>query len=190
MAVFLALCARTILFGSLGCAADGSAFGEPDWTRDRLAQVSDEAAFEASRHALSQWFRIDDTQSSRRRLVTFYDQSVIQGGTGRIRDDTVGYRNRVRRRGEIRLTPRDGATVVECRVQRERLDTTDARMASRQRSYDESPTDTPIQYEAGVSAEQAQVWTDIGRDRELERQILDVVQARLGGRRPAASRPS
>ena len=43
------------------------------------------------------------------------------------------------------------------------------------------PNETPIQQEAGVGPQQEQVWTDMPRDRGLERQVLDVVQNRLEG---------
>jgi hypothetical protein len=159
-----------------------------NWSRQRMADADGGRAFDAAQYALRQWFTIDVADRSEGLLTTVPAEYDERGGTGRIRDTAIKYPNRMRRRATVRVQG-DGAEVsVDCVVIRERLDTADMRVFRLNRQFDDVGNETPIEQEAGSSAGQNEVWTDVGRDRSLERQILDVVRERLGSQtQPAAA---
>lgn len=168
-----------VLFAA-GCAGEPRGPRISGWSRERVEGVTSDAALDAARYALSQWFRVERVDRELLTLTSAAAETTERGATGRIRDEAVGYRNRIRRLATLRLrATADGGVIAECHVRRERLDTSDHAALARNMTLDDQPTETPVESAAGVSAEQAQVWTDIGRDRELERRILDVLRSRV-----------
>ncbi len=151
------------------------------WTPTRLPNVSKAQAFDAGVYAMRQWFRLAETSPSDGVIRGTAEEFDQQGGTGRIRDGAVGYRNRMRRIAALTIREQDGGSVARCRVQVERLDTADHRVFRRQQQFGDVPNETPIDREASVSAEQNQVWTPMPRDRNLERQILALLRDRALG---------
>lgn len=145
----------------------------------RLANVSVDRAFEAGTYAMQQWFRGVDPRPSGgliRGLATEYTQS---GGTERIRD-VIGFPNRMRRRGTLSIQALGDGCRLICRVDRERLDTSDHRIFRQQRSINDLPNQTPIERDAGLTASQEQAWTSLPRDRALEQDILELIRSRTG----------
>lgn len=145
-----------------------------------LPGVSTEQAFDAGVHAMRQWFhRLDQrpVEGLVKGMPTEYTQA---GGTERIRD-SIGFRNRMRRIGTLSIRPRGGGCVVSCRIDRQRLDTADHRVFRQNEERNDLPNRTPLERDAGLNADQEQVWTDMQRDRALERQTLDLVAARATG---------
>lgn len=186
----------TVSLGMLllcGCAEETGT--SPDTgagaSRDLFAGADYDAVFDAGRSAAAQWFHIDQSRADIGRITTLPAESDERGGTGRIRDETIRYQNRVRRSATLRIHPQGDAVVVECVVVLERLDTADHRTFAQQRTFNEQPTATPVTGEAGVSARQSEAWTEVGRDRGMERKILDSIRMRVQGPRSAtASRPA
>lgn len=160
-----------------------------DWTFNRVDNTSKEAAFDAARYALSQWFTIRQSSVTDGVITTDPVEFEQRGGTERFRDEALKFRNRMRRRAVVRVRGGEGAAIVECVVTRERLDTADHRVFAMNRQSDDVGNQTPITQEGATSPAQNEVWTDVGRDRALERQILDVVRDRLAGV-PAKSAPA
>jgi hypothetical protein len=152
-----------------------------DWTQVRLPNTSSEAAFDAGVYAMQQWFRVTETDPQRGVIQSAPSEYEQKGGTGRIRDAAIGFRNRMRRIGAIVVQEVGDGCIVKCKVAVQRLDTADHRAFRSNQQFGDVPNETPIQQEAGVSPQQEQVWTDMPRDRALERQVLDVVQNRLEG---------
>jgi hypothetical protein len=184
-----------LLMLSAGCEQPGrtgeSVFSprRQEGTLARLPGASRDAAFDAGKYAMQQWFRLDEVSPARgviRSAAAEYDQ---KGGTGRIRD-SVGFKNRMRRTAMLVIRDEGGSAAAECIVKVQRLDTADHRMFHQNRGSTDYPSETPIDREAGVSASQDQVWTDMGADRRLESEILEVLRNRLKQEPPAASRPS
>ena len=137
---------------------------------------------------MRQWFRRVDPQPGEglvKRLATEYTQA---GGTERLRD-TIGFRNRLRRIGTLTVVPRGAGCVVSCRIDRQRLDTADHRVFRQNEQLNDLPNRTPLERDAGLSAKQEQVWTDLPRDRALELQTLDLVAARATGNSAGNSAP-
>lgn len=187
------LLAALAISACAGCPSDSRQFGDTPtvsgWSRDRFDNVTYTDAFQAAQHAASQWFGIAESRPESGRIVTVFGEATQRGGGERLRD-VLRSPNTMRRRAILRVVeqPRDKSLVIECTVQRQRLDTADARSMQPRSDYESSGSQTPIQGEAGATRDQTEVWTDIGRDRDLERQILDVARDRLA-RRPAASAP-
>lgn len=180
------------VFMMAGCDANPRRTDIPrtNWSRERLDAASSDRAFEAARYALRQWFTIDQASASDGLLTTFPVEFEERGGTGRIRDAAVSYRNRVRHRATVRVMGAEPDVSVECVVIRERLDTADHRVFAMNRQFDDVNNQTPISGEGATSPSQNEVWTEIGRDRKLERDILNVVRERLSGGPAAAPAPA
>lgn len=148
------------------------------WSQAVLANVPCGEAFDAGVHAMRQWFRLEDVSPGDgvvRSTLAEYDQ---KGGTGRIRDAAIGYRNRMRHRATLIVTGQGAGSVAKCMVSVERLDTADHRVFRDQERFQDYPTETPIDRDAGISASQDQVWTPMPRDRKLEQEILEVLRNR------------
>ncbi len=169
--------------GGFGCADPVDSMGGSQRAGGgrqlRLANVSVDRAFEAGTYAMQQWFRGVDPRPSGgliRGLATEYTQS---GGTERIRD-VIGFPNRMRRRGTLSIQALGDGCRLICRVDRERLDTSDHRIFRQQRSINDLPNQTPIERDAGLTASQEQAWTSLPRDRALEQDILELIRSRTG----------
>ncbi len=162
-----------------GCTVEGPGAEISGWSRVRVADASQEAVHDAGRYALRQWFRIASDGPEQNAIATYPLERDETGMSGRIGGEALGRRSRIRRTATMRFQTRGDQIVAECHVRRERLDTAGVRAMSSHTRFDEAPTRTPIESEAGVTPEQAQVWTDLGRDRAMERRILDVMRARL-----------
>jgi len=64
----------------------------------------------------------------------------------------------------------------------ERLDTAQQDVFARQREFADVPSETPIDMGAGMTTGQTETWTDLRRDRMMERQILQAIRERTEGR--------
>jgi hypothetical protein len=158
------------------------------WSQAILPNVSSDEAFDAGVHAMRQWFRLEEISEPDgvvRSAVTEYDQ---KGGTGRIRDAAIGYKNRMRHQATLMVTPQGAGSVVKCMVSVERLDTADHRVFRDQGQFQDYPSETPIDRDAGISSSQDQVWTSMPRDRKLEQDILSVLRNRAAA--PPKSAPA
>ena len=168
-----------------GCSASedrepGTGGGaESGWSQMALPGVTRDAAFDAGLYAMQQWFRVEESSADSGVIRSASEEYDQKGGTGRIRDSAIGYRNRMRHRAMVVIRPLGEGCVAKCRVQVDRLDTADHRVFRRNEQFSDVPNDTPIDSGAGVSAKQDQVWTPMPRDGQLERQILDLVRSRV-----------
>lgn len=109
-------------------------------------------------------------------------QSFTQrGGTARVTDPALKPAYKMRRFGTIWLTQADGGVTANCQVRVQRLDTTDYRAFRTHDEFNDLPTATPIDGDAGLRADQQEVWTDLPRDNTMERQILGAIYRRLHG---------
>lgn len=151
------------------------------WSQVNLPGIQQDAAFDAAVAAVRQWFTLEvtspETGTVRSRMQEF-DQ---KGGTGRIRDAAIQYRNRMRRSATVIVENTETGCVAKCAVRVQRFDTADHRVFRDQSRFDDYPSETPIDGEASVSAGKDEVWTDMPRDRQLERDILDAIKSRSGG---------
>lgn len=159
-----------------------------DWSQIKLPDAAAPLAYDAGMYAMRQWFRLAETDPERGLIQSAPGEYEQKGGTGRIRDAALGFKNRMRRTGTLLVQDFGGGCIVKCKVAVQRLDTADHRAFRSNQQFEDVPNQTPIQQEAGVNPSQDQVWTDMPRDHALERQILDIVRDRLaggGGGKPA-----
>lgn len=138
----------------------------------RLIQDADQAAvFAAARTALTERFRIEKADPKQGLLVSQPLETLATEAAGRI-GDVVGAKRRVRRVAEVQIKPQGNDIRVWCNVVIQHYDTEEVRSFSRDHGIADMPTETPIDTDAGTTTEQNVVWTDKGRDRHMEREIL------------------
>ncbi len=152
-----------------------------DWSRESVPAAPKESAFDAAKYAVSQWFTIELAQPQDGLITTYPVEYTERGGTGRFRDPVLKYPNRMRRKAIVRVNQAGEQASIDCVVITERLDTSDYRVFAQNRQFDDVNNQTPIQGDAATSARQNEVWTEVGRDRGIERQILNVARDRLRG---------
>jgi len=104
------------------------------------------------------------------------------GGSERIGDRTLKPNNQFRRMGKIWVTENKGKLAAHCQIKVQRLDTSEYIALRTNDEFTDLPNATPIDSDAGLTAEQKQVWTDLPRDTVLEREILQILERRLSGR--------
>lgn len=181
MRVALGLCVTGLLVGCDSSATIRTDIPPAQWSREVVAVPAGESAFDAAKFAVSQWFAIDRAEPQDGLITTFPAEFEERGGTGRFRDAAIRFPNRMRRKAIVRISQTGDHASVDCVVIRERLDTSDYRVFALNRQFDDVNNQTPIQEDAATSARQNEVWTEVGRDRGMERQILNVVREKLGG---------
>jgi hypothetical protein len=109
------------------------------------------------------------------RLVSGWAEYDQKGGTGRLRDATLNYRNRLRRRATLWISAAEPGAVAKCQVRTQRLDTADHRVFEQQQQFNDLPNSTPIDREAATTTDQNQAWSEMQRDRQMERELLQVL---------------
>lgn len=180
------LCASLLLTILAGCNSGGGE-GVVDrprvegWSQRRASGVSVDRATEATKASLQQWFGRVNVQPGSTLLVQGGPSEYAQkGGGDRIRD-TVGFNNRLRRTATVQIRAIDDGCQIQCVVERQRLDTADHRVLQENRGGSDVPNATPIERDAGLTRDQQDSWTDLPRDRDMERTILNSILARLRG---------
>lgn len=170
-----------LLCFAVGCESEQRQLGPAEGTfaSQRLGGVSRDEAFRAAREVFSQYFPVESVDEDALRLRSRpVEIATGDGGASQVRE-VLGTRSRRRQVAEMQVTPRGGDVVVSCRVRTERLDTTQQRAFRPQAGDDRPANNAPFDAEAGATAHQRESWTPIGRDRQLERQVLDSVRERL-----------
>jgi len=140
-----------------------------------MPNVSSDAAFNAGLLAMHQYFHQVEVARPQRRLeseMVEYDQ---KGGTGRFRDTALNFKNRMRRKATLWITDSGNGCIARCQVRRQRLDTADHRLFQQQQQFNDLPNTTPIDRDAATTTSQNQAWTEMSRDRKMERELLQVL---------------
>lgn len=143
----------------------------------KMPAVPTDRAFDAGLIAMRQYFNHVDATRTEGRLVSGWAEYDQKGGTGRFRDATLNYRNRLRRRATLWISSAESGAVAKCQVRRQRLDTADHRVFQQQQQFNDLPNSTPIDRDAGTTTDQNQAWTDMQRDRQMERELLQVLHS-------------
>lgn len=145
----------------------------------RLANVAPDVAFDEGILTLRQRFRTVEALRANGRIesgMVEYDQ---KGGTGRIRDDTLKFKNRMRRKATMWINDSETGVVVRCQVRVQRLDTSDHQFFRPHNEFEDIPNETPIDRDAGISTDQKEEWTEMPRDVGLERELLRILSTRV-----------
>ncbi len=173
----LAACAL-VLAGAQGCSelstslTDGNLGGV---TPLKMPTIPTDRAFDAGLIAMRQYFNRVNVVRTEGRIVGGWAEYDQKGDTGRIRDATLNYRNRLRRRATLWISSAESGAVAKCQVRRQRLDTADHRIFQQQQQFNDLPNSTPIDRGAGTTTDQNQAWTEMQRDRQMERELLQVL---------------
>jgi len=178
-----------LLAGCESAAVRRTDIPRADWSRESLTVPPNESAFDAAKFAVSQWFPIELAQPQDGLITTHPVEFEERGGTGRFRDAALNFPNRMRRKAIVRVTQTGNQASVDCVVIKERLDTPDYRVFAMNREFDDVNNQTPIENEAATSSRQNEVWTEVGRDHSMERQILNVVRDKIHGETSPAPPP-
>jgi hypothetical protein len=95
-----------------------------------------------------------------------------------LRDTLRVSSSRHRRIAELRIIQKGIDVLAICRVQEQRLETTERASFAEQRG-DDRPNDTPIDRFGATSTYRQEDWVDVGRDRKTELMILDAIRRQL-----------
>lgn len=85
-----------------------------------------------------------------------------------------------RTRIDIRFAEVGGARKIFCRAELQRQSTEARRIIALDTAMEDQPGATPLQREGASTVQQTTVWDTIGRDRALEREIIEELTAALG----------
>ncbi|MCG3131305.1 MAG: hypothetical protein FLDDKLPJ_02095 [Phycisphaerae bacterium] len=136
-------------------------------------------AFQAARDAmLGLGFQIALAEPDRGRLESAPAQEEELEFAARSRTHETGRRQR--RVASVRIETADGDVKVFCRVEIQEPSTEAHRFRASVDSSLDRPGETPIDRDAATTPDQNTVWRTIGRDRDLERSILDAVTQLAG----------
>lgn len=94
---------------------------------------------------------------------------------------------RYRRVAELRLVPREEGVMAQVRVRLQRRINTERAAFARGRQAEDRPTETAIERMGATSPMARDEWRDYRRDRVMEQEILDAIQAELTTGSPAGN---
>lgn len=160
-----------------GCA--DSAPAPSTYLQRVIPGAAPEAVYDAARGILQREFGRVEADRDGQRLQSDPNEfdSARDSGTAR---DLVGGSTRMRRQAHCIVGRRSDGALVRIRVDVQRLDS-NRRPAGREEGYrvDDSPAYTPIDRDAATTERQNTLWTTVRRDREMERLILDELEAQF-----------
>lgn len=173
-----------MLVGAAGCTSPGG--GEdrlgrrsPGQSASRLLQNADLGTVQpVAERVFRQHFRIDPSASTASVLVSRPQEPAGQARPERVRDVLRPSSNPRRQLAELHLSQEGPNVRARCRVETQRLDTAERAAFARARG-DDRPTETPIDRQGAASSDPQQEWVTVGRDKELEREILTAIQQDL-----------
>lgn len=161
-----------------GCASDLDIEKQRGTVRLIANAEPDEVLSEAEILLRREFGRVEvDRRWSQVRTVAH--EYVTQSDSGTVRD-WIGAPTTVRRTATLTVARREGGTLARLRVDVERLDPRSAEIAARDdHRLIDSPGYTPIERDAATTAAQNTVWTPIGRNLAIERELLAELLARF-----------
>lgn len=176
-----ALVAGLAGLGALAAGCQGPVVARAGMSSVYFDQASPVACFEAAEAVLREFdFPIEVRNPSAGVLRTAPVEEEVRQPMGRLTDPLLHPVTRIRRIAEVQVIPRNGGAEVLLAVRRERLDTATHRAFRQELGGEDRPFETSAVRATDYPAEQEQVWSPAGRDRELERQLRAALAERLG----------
>lgn len=196
-----------VLAGCDGSSASTERTGTPrarattDFASRRIDGTSLTDVQPIAERVFRSYFSIDRTVSSGTDLVAFPTDAKVREVGGRGEEpvaeeagepaprDTVGdvigvSPRRYRRMAELRLSATGNGVMAQVRVMFQRLTTAERTAFARERG-DDRPTDTAIDRLGPETSAPREEWRDDRRDRKVEQEILNAIQAGVATTRPA-----
>lgn len=173
---------------SIGCSSTNDSVSEQRSTGGATPQTFRNATlasvFDAGAEAMRENFTVVRVSQGRGTVEAGPESFTQRGGTARVTDSALKPTYQMRRIGTLWISDDGDGVVVNCQIRMQRLDTTDYRSQQTHMQFNDLPTDTPIDNEAGLTADQREAWTEQPRDQTMERQILGAISRRLHGESP------
>ena len=141
----------------------------------RIESASRAEVMPAAEQAVREHFRIATTDRAAG-LIEAQPREGSEAGRTRRAGDVLGAQRRVRRVAEVRVMDADEGVNVFCKVLIQQYESDERRLFVREHALSDAPTETPAADEAATSAEQNATWRTCGRDKVLERQILQAIE--------------
>lgn len=175
-----------------GCGSEQRQLGpeEGRFTRQRLQGVAKDQAFAEAKRVFRQYFAVESTDEEEMTIRSRPAEVDARGQTSEVRDVLGATPNRRRQIAEMQVSARGNDVTLSCHVRLQRLDTSQKRAFRPQTGDDRPSHNMPLSDDAGTTAAQRESWTNIGRDRRLERQVLDAVRDRLQPQTAPATAPA
>ena len=162
------------LFGAwvAGCASPPAT--KLNYAVTRVEAASQDVAMAAAEQALREHFRIARVDRAAGLIECAPVESQEAVRSGRI-GDVLGASRRVRRVAEVRVEDLGDGARVFCKVLLQQYETEERRMFDREHALSDVPSETPAAGEAATLPQQNATWRTRGRDKVLERRILQAV---------------
>lgn len=175
-----------------GCDAGAGRAGGPgresfqkDATSRLLLDTELDAVQPVALRTFREHFQVDTEASSKSLIVSRPRELTGQDHRERVRDMLRPSPNRRRELAALDLRQEGPHVRVRCAIQIQRQDTSERQVFAGQRG-DDRPHETPIDREGALATTPREQWVNVGRDRQLELEILDEIQGSLtGATRPA-----
>ena len=175
-------CLLTLALGVTGCSQTASM----SYASVRLPKADRREALDLAVTVVrARGYRIAEYDAEMFQAQTAPLESTMRGGSRRLSDAALKLPTRVRRIVRLYVRKTDTGATVMCNVQLQRADTARRAAFDQQGQYSDVPRDTPIDRGEGLTRSQLTHWTDIGRDRDVERQIRQEVRQRFVERESA-----
>ena len=162
------------LFGAwvAGCASPPAT--KLNYAVTRVEAASQDVAMAAAEQALREHFRIArvDRAAGLIECAPVESQEAVRSGR---MGDVLGASRRVRRVAEMRVEDLGDGARVFCKILLQQYETEERRMFDREHALSDVPSETPAAGEAATLPQQNATWRTRGRDKVLERRILQAV---------------
>jgi hypothetical protein len=147
----------------------------------RLVDVSMADARAEALAVMKERFRLDSTASTATVLISRPLETTDRADreTAGIREVLSGSSNRHRQIAQVHLVERGPDVLVSCNVRVQRLDVAERSAFLPQRSAEDRPSNLPSERAPGTQTLLEEDWSNVGRNRQLEQDILSEIADRL-----------
>lgn len=147
----------------------------------RVPGVSAQDARAVATDVFKEHFRVDPSASTATQLVSRPSESTAHADqeSAGVREVLSGSSNRRRQIARLQLVERGADVLIRCHVEVQRLDVTERSAFAQQRAADDRPSNQTTDRRSGTQQVKDEDWSNVGRNRQLEREILDAIAERL-----------
>jgi hypothetical protein len=162
-----------------------------DFTMSRIPNVDAAAVRPAALQVFKQYFRLDADASSGMVLRSRATETESRGDREQagVREILSGRGDRHRQLAELHIIGGGAGVTLRCQVRVQRLETVERSAFAPIRGGDDRPAESkPLGRSEASETRASTDWVNVGRDRQMERQILDEIGEAMGG--APASQPA